>query len=140
MKNIMRISSANNPVTKEIQTIFIKNIGKPSYASYYKLIPCTAHKDKWDTKKDKHKSIVYKLQCAKRHLLGDKTFNKPVALVVIELHLSEGIRQLVSQQKIHFFLNCCNLLEVFQVVLKEHLGLVIPNQYQFLANNFCGKL
>ena len=58
---------------------------------------------------------------------------KPVALAVIELHLSEGIRQSVSQLKIllnKFFLKfCSNLLKAFRVDLKAILGLVLPNQY-----------
>ena len=47
---------------------------------------------------------------------------KPVALAVIKLHLPEGISQLVNR-KFHFRNN------VFRVILKALLGLVIPNQY-----------
>ena len=55
---------------------------------------------------------------------------KPVALVVIKLRLSEGIRQAVSQSveipsNIHFKF-CSHVLEAFRVVLKAFLSLVIP--------------
>ena len=64
----------------------------------------------------------------------------PVALAVIELHLSEGISQSVTQllsQSVEnsikyiyiFFKFWSNLLKAFQVDLKACLGLVLPNQY-----------
>jgi len=61
---------------------------------------------------------------------------KPVALAVIELCLTEGISQAVSQavsqKKIplnNFFLKFCgNFLRTFWVDLKAYLGLVLPNQ------------
>ena len=61
---------------------------------------------------------------------------KPVALAVIELHLSEGISQPVTQSVensieyiIYIFKFRSNLLKAFQVDLKACLGLVLPNQY-----------
>ena len=51
---------------------------------------------------------------------------KPIALAVIELRLSEGIRQAVSQSVENPLNKKSNLLEAFRVAL---LGLVIPNQY-----------
>ena len=58
---------------------------------------------------------------------------KPVALAIIELRLSEGISQsvtqVVSQSKYIFLKFCNNLLKAFQVDLKACLGLVLPNQY-----------
>jgi len=59
---------------------------------------------------------------------------KPVAVAVIKLCLSEGIRQLVSQSvKIllskKFLKFRGNFLKAFQVNLKTYLGLVLPNQY-----------
>ena len=57
---------------------------------------------------------------------------KPVALAVIELCLTEGISQSVSQKKIplnFFFKFRSNFLKAFQVDLKACLGLVLPNQY-----------
>ena len=62
---------------------------------------------------------------------------KPVALAVIELHLSEGISQSVSysdsQKKIPlktlFLKFRSNVLKVFRVDMKACLGLLLPNQY-----------
>ena len=54
----------------------------------------SANKDEWDTKEDTGKSIknaLYVLRYAKRHLSGQS--NKPIALVIIKLRLSEGISQ-----------------------------------------------
>jgi len=55
---------------------------------------------------------------------------KPIALAVIELRLSEGIRQLVSQKKIplnkKFLKFHGNFLKAFRVDLKACLGLVLP--------------
>ena len=60
-------------------------------------------KDEWDTKEDTGKSMknaLYILRYAKRHQLAEATLNsekiKPVTLAVIELRLSEGIRQSVT--------------------------------------------
>ena len=62
---------------------------------------------------------------------------KPVALAVIELRLSEGIKQSASQYKFplnRLFLKFrSNLLKAFQVDLKACLGLVLPNQYCFIV-------
>ena len=56
-------------------------------------------KDEWDTKEDTGKSMknaLYVLWYAKRHCRAEATSNsekiKPVALAVIELHLSEGLK------------------------------------------------
>ena len=71
---------------------------------------------------------------------------KPVALPIIELHLSEGISQSVSQSVgrsvsqsvtqsvtkkfcLTFFKNHSNLLKAFWVNLKVCLNLFLPNQY-----------
>ena len=77
--------------------------GKPSHTTT-KLILFTVSKDEWDTKKDTGKSMkntLYVLRYAKRQLSAEATSNsekiKLIALVVIELHLSEGISQLLSQ-------------------------------------------
>ena len=58
---------------------------------------------------------------------------KPITLVVIDLHLSEGIRQSDSQsvknllnKKSLKFLN--NSIQKFRVDLKTFLGLALPNQ------------
>ena len=56
---------------------------------------------------------------------------KPVALAVIELRLSEGIRQSVSRKfclKYIYLKSRSNLLKAFQVNLKACLSLVLPNQ------------
>ena len=65
---------------------------------------------------------------------------KPVALAVIELCLSEGISQSVTQSVTRKFclINSLlkfhiNLLKVFRVNLKACLGLVLPNQYCFIV-------
>ena len=54
---------------------------------------------------------------------------KPVALVIIELRLSEGISQSVSRKfhKTFFFKFRSNFLEAFQIVPALLLSLVIPN-------------
>ena len=59
---------------------------------------------------------------------------KPVALAVIELRLSEGISQPVTQSvensvEYIYFKFHSNLLKAFRVDLKACLGLVLPNQY-----------
>ena len=61
---------------------------------------------------------------------------KPVALAVIELCLSEGISQLLTQPVCRKFRRikikkkfCSNLLKMFRVNLKACLGLVLPYQY-----------
>ena len=61
---------------------------------------------------------------------------KPIALAVIELCLSEGIRQLLTysvSRKFRrikkFFKFRSNLLKAFRVNLKACLGLVLPHQY-----------
>ena len=59
---------------------------------------------------------------------------KPVALAVIELRLSEGISQLLTQSVSRKFCQVkkkfhSNLLKVFLVELKACLGLVLPHQY-----------
>ena len=63
----------------------------------------TISKDEWNTKKDTGKSLKNAklvLQYAKGTSWAEATSNsekiKPVALAIIELRLSEGIRQLVS--------------------------------------------
>ena len=77
--------------------------GKPSRARA-KLTPFPVSKDEWDTKEDTGKSMknaLYVLRYAKGTCRAEATSNsdkiKPVALAVIELHLSEGISQLLTQ-------------------------------------------
>ena len=52
---------------------------------------------------------------------------KPVGLAVVELHLSEGIRQEVNQSVENFIGQ--KFLRSIGSILKAVLGLVIPNQY-----------
>ena len=62
---------------------------------------------------------------------------KPIAVAIIELRLSEGISQLLSQSVenfIKFFLFCSNLLNAFRINLKAYLGLVLP------TNTASGKI
>ena len=54
---------------------------------------------------------------------------KPVVLAVIKLRLSEGISKAVSQSVAILLKFHSNFLEVFQVILKALLGLVMLNQY-----------
>ena len=54
--------------------------------------------------------------------------SKPIALAVIKLCLSEGIRK-AGSRKFQIKKKLNNLLEAFRVVLKGLLGLAIPNQY-----------
>ena len=60
---------------------------------------------------------------------------KPITLAIIELRLSEGISQLLTQSvenlsnNFFFFKFRSNLLKAFWVNLKACLGLVLPNQY-----------
>ena len=69
---------------------------------------------------------------------------KPVALAVIELCLSEGISQCLTQSrqsvgnsvKYIILKFCSNLLKVFWVDLKACLGLVLPNQYCLFASSW----
>ena len=75
--------------------------GKPSRARA-KSTP--VNKDEWDTKEDTGKSMknaLYVLRYAKNTCRAEATSNsekiKPVALAVIELRLSEGISQSVTQ-------------------------------------------
>jgi len=52
---------------------------------------------------------------------------KPIAIAIIELRLSEGISQSVSQQKnVKFLKFHNNLMQRFRVDLKD---LTMPNQY-----------
>ena len=90
--------------------------GKPSHArkpsrATTKSTLFAVSKDEWDTKEDTSKSMknaLYVLQMPKGTSRTEVTSNsekiKPIALAVIELHLSEGISysvsQLLSQQKI----------------------------------------
>jgi len=48
---------------------------------------------------------------------------KPVALAIVKIRLSKGIRQLISQWKIPFFKFYIKFLKAFQVDLKSFLGL-----------------
>ena len=61
---------------------------------------------------------------------------KPVALTVIELRLSEGISQLLTQSIENKFKKknfCSNLLKAFRVDLKAFLDLALPNQYGLIV-------
>ena len=77
--------------------------GKPSRA-IAKSTVFVVSKDEWDTKEDTGKAmknVLYVEWYAKSTCLEKTTLNsekiKPVALAVIELRLSEGISQSVSQ-------------------------------------------
>jgi len=55
---------------------------------------------------------------------------KPVALAVIELCLTEGIRQSVRRKLLDYFFKFHgNFLKAYWVDLKPCLGLVLPIQY-----------
>jgi len=75
---------------------------KPSGATT-KLMLFTVSKDEWNTKEDSGQSLkntLDVLRYAKGTSRAEATSNdekiKPAALAVIELHWSEGIRQVVS--------------------------------------------
>ena len=73
--------------------------GKPSHATAKSTLFAVS-KDEWDTKENTGKSMknaLYLLQYAKRHIMLNSEKIKPVALVFVELCLSEGISQSVSQ-------------------------------------------
>ena len=77
--------------------------GKSSCATT-KLTLFAVSKDEWDTKEDTGKSMknaLYVLQYAKSTCQAEAMLNsdkiKPITLVVIKLHLSEGNSQLLSQ-------------------------------------------
>ena len=128
MKNTRRRTSAINPVTMEN---YPSNVGKLSggaTANRYLTLSAKIYETQRRTL----------LQYTKSTGRADATKKiKPVAFAIIKLCLSEGISlsgQSVkdNQWKIlhkRFLKFCSNLLEVFQVILKELLGLVIPNQY-----------
>ena len=74
--------------------------GKPSHA-IAKSILFAVSKDEWDTKEDTGKSNCTYCGMPKGTCWAEVTLNsektKPVALAVIELRLSEGISQSVTQ-------------------------------------------
>jgi len=96
--------------------IFAKNLGNPYYeptivvhdrryhTSATKLTLFVVSKDEWDKKEGTGKSMknaLYVKRYGKRHLSSWNDIKqwkkiKPVALAIVELHKSEGIRQLVS--------------------------------------------
>ena len=70
--------------------------GKPSCTTAKSTLVAVS-KDEWGTKEDTGKSMknaLCILRYAKRHLLGEVTFNsekiKPISLAIIELRLSEA--------------------------------------------------
>ena len=78
-------------------------------------------------------------QLVKKHISLNSEEIKPIDLVVIELCLSEGISQSVSQSdiisqsveksvKFFFFKFHNNFMQRFRVDLKTFLGLAMPNQ------------
>ena len=76
---------------------------KPSCATT-KLTPFVVRQDEWDTKENTGKSMknaLYILRCAKGISQAEATSNseqnKPIALAIIKIHLSEGIGQLLNQ-------------------------------------------
>ena len=79
---------------------FLVTQRKPSRATT-KLMVFAVSKDEWNTKEDTGTSLknaLHVLRLSKRHLATSNSEKiKPVALAVIELRYSEGIRQLVSQ-------------------------------------------
>ena len=62
-------------------------------------------------------------------MLNSEEIN-PIALAVIELHLSESISQIVSQKNLlnRKFYKFHNLMQRFRVDLKAFLGSTMPNQ------------
>ena len=74
--------------------------GKPSRANAKSTLFAVS-KDEWDTKEDTVKSMKNALYMPKGTCQAKATSNsekiKPIALAAIELRLSEGIRQSVSQ-------------------------------------------
>jgi len=81
----------------------IRNKWKPSCA-YHKPTLFVVNKDEWDTKEGHGKSM--KMHCMHSSMVkvtswAEVTLNsekiKPVALAIVELCESEGIRQAVSQ-------------------------------------------
>jgi len=72
---------------------------KPSHATT-KLMLFTVSKDKWNTKEDTGKSLKNSLHMPKgtswAEVMSNSEKIKPVALAIIKLCWSEGIRQLVS--------------------------------------------
>ena len=72
---------------------------------YSKSTPYPVSEKKWDAKQHKGKSMMGALyihcsmpkSTSQAEAMSNSEKSSPIALVVVELHLSEGIRQLVSQ-------------------------------------------
>ena len=73
------------------------------------------------------KNTLYVLRYTKRHLSG-RSDEKPVALAVIELRLSEGISQPVSQS-VENSSNEFFFKKSVVVDLEACSGFILPNQY-----------
>jgi len=81
-----------------------------------KSTPFVVSKDKWDTKEGPGKSmknVLYVLQCRDEATSNSKNI-KPIALAIIKLHLSEGIRQLVGQSEIYYIIFFLNSVMTFR--------------------------
>ena len=87
-KNSRRSVSAINPVSMEIQMIPVTNIAGMQ-SCYCESTPFAVSKMKLDIKEDK--GGMPKGTCPADVMLNSEKI-KPVALAVIKLHLSEGIR------------------------------------------------
>jgi len=81
------------------QQLFKKNFCNQSnhYGSHRvpttKLSLFVVNKDEWDTKEDTMKNALHVQQYGKRHLSGWSELKvSPVALAIVELRKSEGIR------------------------------------------------
>ena len=95
-------STSTNKIATMKNTGNFRYEGKSSRATTKSTLLAVS-KDEWDTKEDTGKSIkntFYVLQHAKGTSRAKATSNsekiKPVALAIIELHLSEGISQSVT--------------------------------------------
>jgi len=128
------------------QSNHYENYGRfngPHHVPTTKSTLLVVNEDEWYTKEGCAKSMkdtLYAQQYGKRHLSGwsdiEQQKIRPVALAIVELHESEGIRQAGSLSVsrkfrwINFFLKfCSNFLKAFRINLKAFLGLVLPNQY-----------
>jgi len=92
INNCLKRTSEIKVATMEITDDFGSH-----YMPTTKLTLFVESKDEWDTKEGTVKSMKNALhvqQCRKRHLLGWSSEKiKPVALAIVELSESEGIRQ-----------------------------------------------
>ena len=144
MKNSVRIVPAINPVTMENLQLQMYCREAMHRATANRHLGLSAKRNGTQMRTKVNPWCVHCMYCGmpKGMFWDEATSNsekiKPISLAVIELCLLESIRQtgrqagrqLVENSIEYIFLKFCNnLLEVFRIVLKELLGLVIPNQY-----------